>query len=189
MSPTASTMAEGGAGAELEMGTMKLGICFAAWVGLFALGMLTHQIIRHFSCTLSEFQHKIHSVPGLYLEDTKEIIYGKEVFDYLLLPNRGKLLVNNNTKERDPNILKENEKFEGEPLGFTIGNVTSQSFENINEEKDNKDDINFSWMSLDKNVLSENTGIIDKVANSDENDKKIPSIESILAEREKALKV
>lgn len=136
-----------------------------------------------------EFQHKIHSVPALYLEDTKEIIYGKEVFDYLLLPNRGKLLVNNNTKERDPNVLKENEKFEGEPLGFTIGNVTSQSFENINEEKDNKDDINFSWMSLDKNVLSENTGIIDKVANSDENDKKIPSIESILAEREKALKV
>jgi hypothetical protein len=134
-----------------------------------------------------EFEHKIHSVPALFLEDTKEIIYGKEVFDYLLLPNRGKLLINR--KERDPNISKQDNNFEREPLGFTLGNVTSQKFENINEEKDNKDDINFSWMSLDKNVLSENTGIIDKVPNSDENDKKIPSIESILAEREKALKV
>lgn len=135
-----------------------------------------------------EFEHKIHSVPGLYLEETKEIMYGKEVFDYLLLPNRGKLLINRNTKERDPNVLKEDDKFEGEPLGFTIGNVISQSFENINEEKDNKSDINFSWMSLDKNVLSENTGVIDKVGKSDENDKKMPSMETILAQREKDLK-
>ena len=65
------------------------------------------------------FEYKIHSVPAMYFIETKEIIYGKAVFDYLLLPNRGKLLINNtNTKDRDVNISKNEKKVEGEPLGF-----------------------------------------------------------------------
>tara|TARA_Y100000389_G_C17471316_1_gene531434 strand:- start:2827 stop:3396 length:570 start_codon:yes stop_codon:yes gene_type:complete len=132
------------------------------------------------------FEHTIHSVPAMYFPTTKEIIYGKAVFDYLLLPGRGKLLVNNNTKERDPDIKKD--EFEGEPMGFTLSNVISQTFENINEnEKDEKTDLNFKWTPLNDNVVTENTGLIDKVGNSDENDKKMPSMEAILAEREKAL--
>ena len=138
------------------------------------------------------FEYKIHSVPAMYFIETKEIIYGKAVFDYLVLPNRGKLLINNtNTKNRDVNISKnENEKkFEGEPLGFTIGNVTSQLFENINtNEVDEKTDINFSWSPLNDDIVKENTGIIDKVNNSDDNDKSnMPSMEKILQDREKAL--
>lgn len=135
-----------------------------------------------------KFEHKIHSVPAMYFEDTKETIYGKAVFDYLLLPNRGKLLVNTNTKERDKNIPKE-DKFEGEPLGFTLNNITSQVFENINEEEDEKSDLNFSWTPLESNILKNNTDVIDKVTKSDENDKKIPSMEEIMLKREKDLNI
>jgi hypothetical protein len=31
---------------------------------------------------------RIHSVPALYLLDTKKILFGKEVFDYLILQNK-----------------------------------------------------------------------------------------------------
>ena len=36
---------------------------------------------------------QIHSVPALLLPGTKQFLYGKHVFDYLLLPGSGKLLV------------------------------------------------------------------------------------------------
>jgi hypothetical protein len=41
---------------------------------------------------------KIHSVPALLLLNTKEYIFGKAVFDYLLLPNRGILFASNCTR-------------------------------------------------------------------------------------------
>ena len=36
---------------------------------------------------------QIHSVPALYVSTTKDMLFGKQVFDYLLLPGKGKLLV------------------------------------------------------------------------------------------------
>lgn len=131
----------------------------------------------------------IHSVPTMYFEDTKEYIYGKQVFDYLLLPNRGKLLT---TQSKEVKTISENikDKFEGEPLGFTLNNIISQNFENINEtESDEKTDINFAWSPLNENVIRENTEILKTVTTSEENGKTMPSIESILQQRERDLNV
>jgi hypothetical protein len=133
--------------------------------------------------------NNIHSVPCLYFKISKDFIYGKAVFDYLLLPGRGKLLVQNNTNDINL-ILKETENIIiTEPLGFSINNMISQQFENILEEEiDNKTDLNFIWTPLNENIINKNTEKVEPIDdNKFENKKNIKSIETILSERAKDL--
>ncbi|WP_396189509.1 hypothetical protein, partial [Flavobacterium sp.] len=50
---------------------------------------------------------KIHSVPALMLIPSKELLFGKSVFDHLLLPPRG-LLCSGQSTRNDKNTKKEN---------------------------------------------------------------------------------
>ena len=57
------------------------------------------------------FDQRITHVPALLIKETDRIIFGKELFDYLLLPGKGVLLIakptitNNNENSDEPSGL------------------------------------------------------------------------------------
>ena len=104
---------------------------------------------------------QIHSVPAMMVIADKAFLYGKQVFDYLLLPGNGKLIKQNS---EDNNALKNinntsiapnklpNTMASDEPFGFAINlNGMSDSFSLIDEETvDNSGNIDrqYNWTSL-----------------------------------------
>jgi hypothetical protein len=108
---------------------------------------------------------KIHSVPALLLIDKKEYLFGKAVFDYLLLPNRGILFTKQSTRD-DKRIVRENELSGGgsinssndpmEPMAFTLGAISAEQFSSIDDEQNNNlmTDKNYNWdvITNDRNI-------------------------------------
>jgi len=147
----------------------------------------------------------IHSVPALILSDenkinSEEILYGKQVFDYLLLPNRGALFTQDNntrlnkeTKDSKENTVFENEtEIENEPLAFTLGSSMSDNFSSLDDESDNLlKDKNYSWDLLtnqDNNKENKEFDIATNALNpissvNDKNDKNLPSLEELMNKR------
>ena len=80
---------------------------------------------------VNKISHKIKAVPALMFMPSKDIIYGKAVFDYLLLPNRGYLFSNNNTRDKQETssitspIPLNTQVSPDEPMAFTLGSVSS----------------------------------------------------------------
>ncbi len=152
---------------------------------------------------ISIIRNKITNVPALMFLPTKEIIYGKAVFDYLLLPNRGYLFTNNNTR-----LTKGDNKSEGtsinapipinkeennnEPSAFSLGSVLTDNYsditdDNINSMNINKDRI-YKWDLItndNSNNISNENQLKPEVK---EETKKLPSIEELTKEREKIFK-
>lgn len=109
-------------------------------------------------------EDKIHSVPALMFLPSKEIIFGKAVFDYLLLPNRGFLFSNNSTRDKEPQDissinspvpLNNTSSDPGEPMAFTLGSILSDKFSNIDDDNNNSMNINnntiYNWTNLENN--------------------------------------
>ena len=120
---------------------------------------------------------KIHSVPALMLLPSRELMFGKIAFDYLLLPTRG-ILFQKNEEKID---TKSNNEIITEPSGFTI-DYNKQNFESIDENAVlSTEDMNFSWSDISN---TNNTTNIEKY-----NDKKdnLPSMDQILSSRESDL--
>ncbi len=150
-----------------------------------------------------QIQEIIHSVPALLVKedinitDKKDILFGKQVFDYLLLPNRGALFtIDNNTrlnkdtkdsKEQHININDDNENSD-EPMAFSLGSSMSDNFSSLDEESDNLlKDKNYKWDLLE-NYNNENfdpVSINPISSTSDNSDKKLPSLEELLNKRSK----
>lgn len=141
---------------------------------------------------------RIHSVPALMFIKTKELIFGKAVFDYLLLPNRGILFASQHStrdKEKiaaDKNIkpsLNTNDDIIDEPIAFSLGSILSDNFSSIDDNELNNKDKSYNWTNInsDNNAqpdIKKTPGINvdDKITN------KLPSIEEILQQREKDIK-
>ena len=102
---------------------------------------------------------QITAVPALLLfgpNNSKELLFGKEVFDFLLLPNRGRLMQpSTSAQKRDSNKEQNSIQLDttttnvGEPMGFdVIGGQVSGNFTFI----ENDDQINYgqsyAWSSL-----------------------------------------
>lgn len=123
---------------------------------------------------------KIHSVPALLLTNTKEYMFGKTVFDYLLLPNRGVLFSNNirDTKNKDDvNINKENI---GEPMAFSMNANYSDNFSSFNDDGFVNDE-SCKWGFLDG---KEESVQIDTPVNDVSSGKKnLPTMEDIIKQR------
>ena len=112
---------------------------------------------------VNKVSHKIKAVPALMFIDTKEIIYGKAVFDFLLLPNRGYLFTSNSTREKpdnkqNPNLNPNsgnNEAKEIEPMSFSLGSISSESFTDITDDDINSLNLNedkiYKWGLIDEN--------------------------------------
>ena len=149
----------------------------------------------------------IHSVPALVLlqkdkDEIEQIMYGKQVFDHLLLPNRGVLFTqDNNTRlnkvEKDhldkKNINNDDNIINIDPMAFTLKTSLSDNFSLIDEEADNLlTDKNYNWdlITNDNNITNMEAVTNDTVLNpvssvNDKNEKNLPSIEELLSKRQK----
>jgi len=139
-------------------------------------------------------ESKIHSVPAFMILPSKEMLFGKDVFDYLLLPGRGILCGVQNTR-LDKNIVdnaidnnvKLGEPNNNDPSAFALNcNKLSDNFSAIEDDDSAiRDDKNYGWdfISNDKNISD---GISNVSINYDDVGKKskMPSIEELMKERD-----
>ena len=126
------------------------------------------------------FDARITHVPAMLLPDFNKIIFGKEVFDHLLLPGKGVLLKpSNNTNTQSTVDLSE-------PSG--LDSYISQSYENIDENDNYLTGPVTIWESLDTptNVIQPD---VKPIGNTDteKSHKQLPSLAEIQKMRESAL--
>lgn len=148
---------------------------------------------------ISILKDKIKSVPALMFLPTKEIIYGKAVFDYLLLPSRGYLFANNNTREKQNTtnnssmnspVPLNTENKNDEPSSFSLGSVLADNYSNIDDDNINSMNINkdklYKWDFVDMNNTNENESMENKYKEfaSRGDSKKLPSLEELTKERD-----
>tara|TARA_E500000331_G_C17219768_1_gene697538 strand:- start:377 stop:844 length:468 start_codon:yes stop_codon:yes gene_type:complete len=139
----------------------------------------------------------IHSVPALYFVDTKEVIFGKDVFDYLFLPGRGKLVVSSSSTRTDNNASSSKDTSGPMNLGDTplVPQAISTSsmelmFEELEYEKTDKDNEIHNtmeqWENLDSkdNTMNSTTMMNLDVKQDFKDSKKLPTLEEIMKERE-----
>ena len=117
-------------------------------------------------------ESKIHSVPAFMILPSKELLFGKSVFDHLLLPGRGILCSTQSTRLDKPGS-GENDIIplantgngngstdvsgdkEGEPLAFTLNSASfSDNFSIIEDETKELNDKNYNWdfITNDNNI-------------------------------------
>lgn len=155
---------------------------------------------------ISTLKDKISKVPALMFLPAKEIIYGKDVFDYLLYPSRGYLFTNNSREKTEtstqssslnaPSIPLNTSKESDEPISFSLGTIMSEKFSDINDDNINslnvsKDRI-YGWDLItndDQNKPPEMKSSINGENTRDyKSDKKLPSLEELTKERENLFK-
>jgi hypothetical protein len=151
-------------------------------------------------CKISLIKTKITNVPALMFLPSKEIIYGKAVFDYLLLPNRGYLFSNNTTREKDktpssitaPIPLNTSTPDANEPISFSLGRIGNDTFSDINDNDFNSINIdtnrNYVWELIDNK--NNNQVPIQNLSEEykTKSEKKLPSLEELTKERENLFK-
>ena len=138
---------------------------------------------------------KIHSVPALLILNTKEYLFGKAVFDHLLLPNRGVLFSGTLTRD-DKKSSKSNTSVNSvidtkqeidEPGAFSLGTITSENYAHIDEDNQMRNDTNYQWDLIDNNdVKSGATN--DTKFKDDSSSKKLPTMEEIMKQRAQDVK-
>ena len=162
---------------------------------------------------VNTIKHKITNVPALMFMPSKEIIYGKAVFDYLLLPNRGYLFTSNTTREKT--VMNDKSSLNSpiplnttttttidEPIAFSLGGILTDNFSNIDDDNVNSTNTNndksYHWDFIDNNNLNGNASLNKNANNSLENEykaqatksenKKLPSLDELTQERENLFK-
>jgi len=116
-------------------------------------------------------ESKIHSVPAFMILPSKEILFGKAVFDHLLLPGRGILCSTQSTRldksasgtgtGGDNDVLMPLANTgsgvggEDEPLAFTLNTASfSDNFSIIENDTQELNDKNYNWdfITNDSNI-------------------------------------
>lgn len=152
-------------------------------------------------------KHKITNVPALMFMPSKELIYGKAVFDYLLLPNRGYLFTSNSTREKTQTNNNSQSPLNtnadsNEPMAFSLGSVLTDNYSNIDDDNINSTNINndkiYSWDFIDSTASTSTSTSMPPPINTIENEyktqstksenKKLPSLEELRQERENLFK-
>ena len=129
------------------------------------------------------FDSRITHVPAMLLKDSNKIIFGKQVFDYLLLPGKGVLLktgtsgTSGTSKKSDPL----------EPAG--VDAFISQSYENINESDNDITGPVTIWENLSNISTTIEESTAKPIGNKDtvREHKLLPSLAEIQKMRESAL--
>ena len=97
---------------------------------------------------------QIHSVPALMIMPDRKLLFGKNVFDYLLLPKSGKLL---QTQNKESNVIQNetinNQLSNEEPASFSMNsNKFSDNFAMIEDDTNISNnglyDQSYRWSSL-----------------------------------------
>jgi hypothetical protein len=123
------------------------------------------------------FDQRITHVPALLIKETDRIIFGKELFDYLLLPGKGVLLIGK------PTITNNNENSD-EPSG--LDSYISQSYENIDEKDNYLTGPVTVWENLENENKKEIINNEKPIGNNDteKTHKELPSLSEIQKMRE-----
>jgi hypothetical protein len=139
-------------------------------------------------------QMKIHSVPAIMLLPSKELLFGKEVFDHLLLPGRGVLCGVQNTRLDKPSLnidedkIKpiENQDSEGDPFAFALnGSKFSDKFSTIEDETGDFKDKSYNWDYItNDNNYTDGIGKIPDTVNNESRKSNMPTLEEIQKERD-----
>lgn len=91
---------------------------------------------------------RIHSVPAMAF-DNNNVIFGKQVFDYLLLPGRGLLLAQQATTNATENVATSQPVENGDPVAFALASAHSDQFSLIDrDESSGHSDRNYAWTSI-----------------------------------------
>lgn len=145
---------------------------------------------------VNKINHKIKGVPALMFIPSKEVIYGKAVFDYLLLPNRGYLFTSNNTREKAEvntsmiSPIPINTVKVDEPSAFTLGSITADNYSDITDDNINSMNVNadklYKWGIIDDN--NEMPKMEMSKLESEKTQKKLPSIDELQKQRENIFK-
>jgi hypothetical protein len=133
----------------------------------------------------------IHSVPAFMILPSKELLFGKAVFDHLLLPGRGILSNTQNTRlerpettNEDINNLKaskpvENSENPDEPFAYSLGGFNfSDGFSSIDENNTGEcKDKGYNWdyITNDKNISDD----IGEFKMTEESNKSMPSLDEL----------
>lgn len=140
---------------------------------------------------------QIHSVPALLLVPSKQILYGKTVFDYLLLPGSGKLLVSvgSGTTQKSENVSASpnmNPAQINEPSAYSItsSNSLSDAFAMVEKDDHPMDGLNdraYLWASVQTN---ENASVFPDTPYQEEtrSKKQLPDLDTLRAQRDMELK-
>ena len=125
-------------------------------------------------------ESKIHSVPAFMILPSKELLFGKSVFDHLLLPGRG-ILCSTQSTRLDKAVSGENDMIplantgngtvgagsisggsggtgdsdSSEPMAFTLNTASfSDNFSIIEDESKELNDKNYNWdfITNDNNI-------------------------------------
>lgn len=132
------------------------------------------------------FDHRITHVPAMLLPDVNKILFGKDVFDHLLLPGKG-VLLNPNITSNTSEITDLSESSEpSEPSG--IDSFISQSYENIDDTDNYLTGPVTIWEKLDGKTEKIQTNT-KPIGNTDieKSHKQLPSLAEIQKMRESAL--
>ena len=143
-------------------------------------------------------ESKIHSVPAFMILPSKELLFGKAVFDYLLLPGRGILCSTQSTRidrtnsentgsdsgtVNSDNIipLANVNAIDGEPLAFTLNSSSfSDNFSIIEDESKELNDKNYKWDFItNDNNMSDGIPSNNKDETSMKGNKNTQSIEEL----------
>lgn len=93
---------------------------------------------------------QIHSVPALLLMPSKELLFGKQVFDYLLLPGKGILtlgLVKSNSDQEKQGEISHNQQIDPDAFSLIVSNLSGDNFSFIDTE-DMDNNRSYVWTSI-----------------------------------------
>jgi len=94
---------------------------------------------------------QIHAVPALMVLPEKKLLFGKQVFDYLLLPTQGILM----KKKEDPTIIQNTNDITNlaEPIAFSIRSGFSDPFSTVTDKSETDysilSDRLYGWTNID----------------------------------------
>lgn len=124
---------------------------------------------------------KVQHVPAILFKNTEKIIYGKDVFDYLLLPGQGILLKDNGNKDSSTN--KNFDDIVDEPSG--IHSHIDNNYESLENSNEIIGTSASQWevINTNNNNVTPSFDIMDR-SDEDKEHKKLPSMEDIMKKRE-----
>jgi hypothetical protein len=147
-------------------------------------------------------ESKIHSVPAFMILPSKELLFGKSVFDHLLLPGRGILCSTQSTRLDKTSgggsgsgagegdiipLTNTTSDSDSEPLAFTLNTASfSDKFSIIEDETKELNDKNYNWdfITNDNNITDGIKNISVTVPSEDKSDRNNQSLEELKKLRE-----
>lgn len=124
---------------------------------------------------------QIHSVPALLFTENKTVIFGKQVFDYLLLPGKGYLF--HLPKKVNDGVANDSTGTPGEPLSFNLMSSAGDAFSFIEEEKMDPHK-SYNWANINENITIPTTDEVVSGKDGMRGNKGLPDLGTLQSQRE-----